>query len=330
MRMPIRWLTVSFVCVLLAGSTALATPAADSLLDLVLTLQASRAAIQGDLPAHGPRPPLAEDALWSISARLEEAFRLLRAGADTTARRQALLERIERLPAAGRATFRSLVQDLQADETFTRTHGEDRPADPPLTGAIAENPAAGRLEKGPRPPVARADLAGERRPVLDLRPAPPRIGTIEGALHLQPVQLTFDRRLWTISGAVNLYPVRLQIDHDARTITGGLNQTAMHLGFDWSPERIVQTGAVNGAPYQATIDWRRQTLDGTANRTPLHLEFNLDQGEIKGFVNHRPVALHYDKVSGVLEGAIDLQPVRLTLINLDLFDFITHFYLFVR
>ena len=51
---------------------------------------------------------------------------------------------------------------------------------------------------------------------------------------------------------------------------------------------------------------------------------------VRVLVRHSQVELTYDKVSGTLTGAMNLSPVEVKLVNLDLYDFLANFYLFLK
>lgn len=158
----------------------------------------------------------------------------------------------------------------------------------------------------------------------------PAEGTITGGMNHSPVKLRFDRREWTITGGINLSPVGLRIDHDKGTISGGANLSPVELSFDWSPERIVIEGGANRSPVRLTVDWTARTIEGYANHSPVRVQFDLEAGTVKGYANRSTVDLRFDRVSGELKGAMNLSPVAIKLVNLDLSDFLQHFYLFLR
>ncbi|HAH05507.1 MAG TPA: hypothetical protein DCM05_03120 [Elusimicrobia bacterium] len=164
-----------------------------------------------------------------------------------------------------------------------------------------------------------------------VRPAIPyRIGTVQGGMNGFPVDLSFDKRQWTIQGAMNGHPVDVIINHENRMIVGGANGSPVDLRFEWAPERILTTGGANQSPVKLEVVWAQGVLEGFANHSPVRLEFDIEAGTVKGTANHAPVGLGYDKVSGELKGAMNHAPVRVTLVNLDLFDFIQYFFLFLK
>ncbi|OGS56274.1 MAG: hypothetical protein A3J79_10455 [Elusimicrobia bacterium RIFOXYB2_FULL_62_6] len=164
-----------------------------------------------------------------------------------------------------------------------------------------------------------------------------KIGTIKGGMNHTPVELTFNKLEWTIKGAANYAPVDVKIDHEAKTVTGGVNHSPVSLKFDWSTEEITVDGAANYSPVKYTVNWKAGLLEGYANHSPLRLQFDMQEGTaeantvtVTGYVNHAPVSLTYDKISGRLDGAMNLKPVGVTLVNCDLYDFLTYFFIFVK
>ncbi len=155
-------------------------------------------------------------------------------------------------------------------------------------------------------------------------------GTITGAMNHSPVQLQFDRRAWTITGGINNSPVQVAIDHAARRIHGGANHSPVELAFEWTSDRWCIEGGANRSPVRLETYWLRGTLEGHSNRSPVKLEFDLPAGTIRGYANRAPVELSYDAASGRITGAMNRSPVDITLVNLDLSDFLSHLYLFLR
>lgn len=158
---------------------------------------------------------------------------------------------------------------------------------------------------------------------LALRPAR---GTVSGP----SADLVFDRRAWTVKGGVNGGAVDLFIDHEARTIKGGANGSPVDLVFWWSTERIITRGGANLSQVELLLDWNAKTLTGTANNAPLRVSFDLETGRITGHAKNAAVDLAYDKVSGRISGGLAGRPFDATLTNLDLSDFLQHFYLFLK
>lgn len=164
-----------------------------------------------------------------------------------------------------------------------------------------------------------------------------RIGTIKGGMNYAPVDLTFNKIDWTIKGGINYAPVDVRIDHEAKTVTGGVNHSPVDLKFAWSLEEVTVEGGANHSPVRYTVNWKNGVLEGYTNHSPLKLEFDMQEGiagaavvKVTGYVNHAPVSLTYDKISGRLEGGMNLKPVGIDLVNCDLYDFLTYFFIFVK
>lgn len=164
-----------------------------------------------------------------------------------------------------------------------------------------------------------------------------KMGTIKGGMNYTPVDLTFNKLDWTIKGGINYTPVEIRIDHEAKTITGGANYSPVDLKFAWSPEEITVEGGANHSPVKYTVNWENGLLEGYMNHSPLKLEFDMQEGvadativRVTGYVNHAPVDLTYNKVNGHIGGAMNLKPVGVDLVNCDLYDFLTYFFIFVK
>jgi|GEM_PF-6314729 len=278
-----------------------------------------------------PAGPVEMMAEWSLSARISEAVRRLEGLAADPSMKDGLLEIIESTSSSDRAVFSKLVASLLNGQTFKAVQLDGSgDSGVRLQRLSNELKVLSQSRPGPRSPLTSSQIAAEIRPGLDLRRTPPRLGTITGGMNYQPLKLTFDRINWTIEGGINLQPVRIKIDHAAKTISGGANQAPVEIKFEWSPERIVLDGGVNHSPLHMDIDWQSGLLTGYANHSPLRIDFNMETGILKGYVNHNPISLTFDKFTGKITGGINLMPVDMAFENLDLFDFITHFYLFVK
>jgi hypothetical protein len=60
------------------------------------------------------------------------------------------------------------------------------------------------------------------------------------------------------------------------------------------------------------------------------MKFDMDKGFVRGEHGGAPVDLKYDKISGSLQGRLDGEPASMKMTNLDLYDFLTHFYAFAK
>ncbi len=160
-------------------------------------------------------------------------------------------------------------------------------------------------------------------------------GAVKGAMNGSPVEIRINKLDWTITGGMNHSPVDLAIDHEARTIKGGANLSPVDLRFEWSKERVLVEGGANRSPVSYVADWEKGELAGHLNNAPLKVSFDMKEGQagervvdLAGYAGRAPVSLSYDKVSGRLTGAMNRAPVDVTLVNCDLYDFLSYFFLF--
>ena len=164
-----------------------------------------------------------------------------------------------------------------------------------------------------------------------------KIGTIKGGMNYSPVDVTINKAAWTITGGMNHSPVDIKIDHAAKTIKGGANHSPVDLAFVWSQEEITVQGGANVSPIKYAVNWKNGLLEGYASHSPIKLEFDMQEGvidatiiKITGYAGHAPVDLTYNKVNGHIGGGMNLKPVDITLVNCDLYDFLTYLFIFVK
>jgi hypothetical protein len=131
--------------------------------------------------------------------------------------------------------------------------------------------------------------------------------------------------------------VDLAINHEQNVITGGANFSTVGMKFDWSTEQVSMKGASGHNLVEYTVNWKKGLLKGNFNNSDVRLEFDMGEGEndstrvyVKGYANNAPVELTFDKISGHLGGGMNHGPVDITLVNCDLYDFLQHFFLFLR
>ncbi|MFZ2959438.1 MAG: hypothetical protein WA705_21330 [Candidatus Ozemobacteraceae bacterium] len=157
----------------------------------------------------------------------------------------------------------------------------------------------------------------------------PRFGTISGAIDGMGVNITLDRTLWTITGTLNQAPINVKIDHSRMTIFGTANKYPIDLDFTWTPEKVTYKGLAAASTYESTLIWSPGSLTGFAGGAPLNLNFDIEAGVVHGTACKGFVSLSFDKVSGRLLGNFAGRAVNIVLVNLDLFDFLQHLYLFL-
>jgi hypothetical protein len=195
-----------------------------------------------------------------------------------------------------------------------------------VSPAIEENCAGGDTV------VLNAGLSSKEHDQIQaitmLRKHPPAIGSMEGQAHGAPVHLTYDRRQWTVKGETNGSTVDLSIDHDKGTISGDAQGKTMDIDFTWSPEKISMRDDSNGL--LMNLDWNKGKLEGKLWGKPLDIRFDMNKGTIKDMSGRDDVDLTYDKISGVLTGTLDGSDAKVTMTNLDIYDFLNHYYAFAK
>ncbi|OGR71109.1 MAG: hypothetical protein A2179_06290 [Elusimicrobia bacterium GWC2_63_65] len=164
-----------------------------------------------------------------------------------------------------------------------------------------------------------------------------KMGSIKGVMNNGPVNLKINKLDWTIKGGINNYPVDLGINHEQSVITGGANASTVGLKFDWSTEEITVLGNSGPALLRYTVNWKKGLLEGQYNHSPVKVEFDLGQGyadqtivSLTGYAAYAPVELTFNKVNGHLGGYMNHAPVDINLVNCDIYDFLQHFFLFLK
>jgi len=156
----------------------------------------------------------------------------------------------------------------------------------------------------------------------------PKFGWIEGKANNQKVRLDFDRTSWTIGGTTNKEDVKLSIDHDNGNISGKANGKQMNIDFDWSPDRIVMKDKTNGLFMD--LDWEKGSLKGKLNGEKLNIKFDMKNGTIKDASGKGDLDLNYNKTSGLMKGTMGGSELNVNIVNLDMHDFLNHYYLFAK
>ncbi len=295
-------------------------------LQLIAFVRAQRAALAG-----APQGVGRDLACCSLDARMQAAVRRLLERAEG-AEAEELVACLESLSAADRAAVQPLIHAWRQKLAVAMAQ-RDLPDDGILARvtALAASCASTQAAAAPLDPAGLAQALAEIRPIVDRRVRGlPVIGTIAGTVGQRPVRLTFDRRQWTIAGSINALPVEIKIDHDQALIGGTLNQALVSLQLDWSPERVALTGVSGNTEYDMVLDWRAGTARGAIGQAATALQFDLHAGWVNGRAANAPVALKYDKITGALSGQMNGEAVALKLVNLDLSDFLQHYYLFAR
>ncbi len=195
----------------------------------------------------------------------------------------------------------------------------------PLPFTIEETDAAHLPEKD--------RLAQLDRKVIDdvntLRSIPKQ-GWIKGTIGGKSYYVTFDRTSWTIKGTAGDKPVDIKIDHQNKRIQGYAHDSGVDLYFTWATDAYSLEGDTYGTPYWINISWPGAEANGGIACSMITLSWNLDTGKVTGFLSDRKADMKFDKVSGRLTGDFFKRPIDVQITNLELSDFITHLYLFLK
>lgn len=190
-------------------------------------------------------------------------------------------------------------------------------------------------------PSAIALAAGMERPGLGLhRAAPlpaavsmaarrigrPRFASINGTLDGRPFEMTLSRSLWVISGETGGAPIAVKIDHDGKSMLGDIGGRRVELAFHWTPAKSLVQGAFDGAPLRYTVDFGAVSVKGSVSGKPFGLAMDSATGKITGTMAGAPVALDYNPMSGELGGSLGGRPVAVSLVNLELGEFLQYFF----
>ena len=159
--------------------------------------------------------------------------------------------------------------------------------------------------------------------------APPQFGWIKGQFPAGTAQLNFDRRQQTVQGDSFNDQVQISTNSDTGEIKGTAHGKPVDLHQDWSPNVVKLDGWANGARFNVTVDYPQHSATGFAGNKEIALKFDNDQGFIKGKVGSDAVDLHLSR-EGQLQGTSGGGRVQAEMMNLDLGDFIRHYYLVTK
>jgi hypothetical protein len=156
--------------------------------------------------------------------------------------------------------------------------------------------------------------------------APPQFGWIKGQFPGGKAELNFDRRQQTVQGDSFNDRVQLSTNNDSGQVSGTAHGKPVDLHMDWSPTVVKLDGWANGARFDVTVDYQQHRATGQAGDKQIALNFDNEQGFIKGKVGADAVDLHLSH-DGQLQGTSGAGRVQAEMMNLDLGDFIRHYYL---
>lgn len=213
-------------------------------------------------------------------------------------------------------------QDVESNPSAAMTTWK-KTAPAPLPYSLASTPA-----------VKDGDiLAYYDQNVIDevrIKSAMPRQGWIKGTIGEKPFFLAIDATSSTITGKAGDFPIEIKIDEQAGTIRGTAHNSMIDLQIYLQHGEYRQEGDIYGYFFWHGIDWGNEASMGGASCTILELSWDESAGNVKGYLGERKVNLKFDKNSGQLKGDLFNRNLNLQLENLDLTDFIRHFYLFLR
>lgn len=160
--------------------------------------------------------------------------------------------------------------------------------------------------------------------------AMPRHGYIKGTIGARTCHLAFDATSSTIKGHIGDFPVDIKVDKKASTITGQAHNSTIDLQMHLMHGEYRQEGDTYGFFFWHGIDWDNNYSQGGVSCSILELDWDLDDGIIKGFLGERKVNLTFKKETGILTGDLFGRAVDLQIEDLELTEFINHFYLFLK
>lgn len=158
----------------------------------------------------------------------------------------------------------------------------------------------------------------------------PKQGWIKGTIGEKTFFVAFDATSSTITGKAGDFPIEIKLDTQAGTIRGTAHNSMIDLQIYLQHGEYRQEGDIYGFFFWHGINWENEASMGGASCTILELAWNEQAGTVKGYLGERKVNLFFDKTSGRLTGDLFNRNLDLQLENLDLADFIRHFYLFLR
>jgi len=157
----------------------------------------------------------------------------------------------------------------------------------------------------------------------------PRHGYIKGTVGGRTCHIAFDAVSSTIKGQIGEFPVNLKVDKQASTITGQAHNSIIDLQVHLMHGEYRQEGDIYGFFFWHSLDWENQQSQGGVSCSILELDWDFDSG-IKGFLGEKKVNLAFNKETGKLTGDLFGRAIDLQIEDLELTEFVNHFYLFLR
>ncbi len=158
----------------------------------------------------------------------------------------------------------------------------------------------------------------------------PWFASISGTLNGKAVQLQLNRRTWKLLGSVNGVSVALAIDHTAKRITSEDPAFPVSLEFKWSPEKVVLSGSSQGQPVKVIVDFKKASLVGEARAALIKLDYDRETGAFTGQARNKKIVWNYDRRTGRMTRRGGAVPVDLTLVNLEMGDFLQYFFVLLE
>jgi hypothetical protein len=166
------------------------------------------------------------------------------------------------------------------------------------------------------------------------RPPRRRIGSLEGTLNGERIELRWTEVHHRISGTVNGAEVDVQSRPDLKSIRGSAagGEVALALLVEQNATRA--SGAVNGRKVEYAIDWNARSVRGELYGKPLKLDYDFDGMDwtLKGEAAGAAVELRQSPDTGVakIRGSLQGADATVGIAHVTLADFLTHFFLLVK
>ncbi len=163
-----------------------------------------------------------------------------------------------------------------------------------------------------------------------LRQSMPRHGLIEGTIGEKSYSVAFDKTSLTIKGQAGEKVIDIQVDAEGHTMKGFAHGTPVDIVTYLNPDEHRQEGEVYGIFYWNGINWPAGQSMGGVSCSILELFWNVENGTLNGYLGERKLDLRMDAASSRMTGELFGRKVDLQFTDLDITDFVRHFYLFLK
>jgi hypothetical protein len=155
----------------------------------------------------------------------------------------------------------------------------------------------------------------------------PRFASVTGSLGGAAFEAKLSRSLWLLSGQAGGQAIGVTIDHEGKSMLGDIGGRRVELAFHWTPARSLVQGMFDGAPLRYEVNFGDVSVAGVHARKPFRFALDAAKGRITGTIEGKAVRLDYNRVSGRLVGALGDREIDVTVVNMELGEFLQYYFL---